>query len=353
MIAAGRILLVLLALASGYAAAAGMYKWKDKEGNWHFSDQEPPGQKAETIRVSPGLGHYAPASRLAAPDTPLGLSILSPESASSTAGEWVQIVGEFAGPPDTGVSILGGPVISQDGRHFLSRVFLHQGINDIPIVLTTLDGHTKRQTITVTRSEAPMPGPRLVADDLCGIVPWDLAFHVDGVGPSMRLMQASFDFNANGVPDAHIEEISQHATYRYDASGLYTAKATVTLANIADPAKVEQRTLEQYVLCTDRAYIRQTLIFVYESLRDGIARNDVEASLRAFAPDVREEYEPMFRAFAGKGADVANMLGTLEDGQIMPRVAMGLLVRTEKGQSHGFPIQFGMGNDGVWRINEM
>ncbi|HEV7492041.1 MAG TPA: DUF4124 domain-containing protein [Rhodanobacteraceae bacterium] len=351
MIATRSIWIPLLAFVAGIAMAQGVYKWKDKDGNWHFADQPPPGQKAETIRVSPG--HYAPASELSSPDMPLTLNILTPEPAMTAAGDWVQIVGEFTGPPDTGVSVEGMPAISQDGRHFLARAIIHPGHNDIPIALTTLDGRTQQRTITVNRSDSASPHLRLAADDVCGLVPSEVAFHIEGIPASMRLVEASFDFNANGVPDANIKDVSQHPTYRYDSSGLYAARAAVTLADIGDPAKVEQRTLEQYVFCGDRAYIRQTLIFLYESMRAALGKKDVAAALRVFASDRRSEYEHLFRAIAASDADVTKQLGTLEDGLIMPRTAMGLLVRNENGASHGFPIEFGMGNDGVWRITQM
>lgn len=44
-------LLVLLAI--GAPAMAGMYKWVDEQGNVHYSQQPPPGQQAETVKAPP------------------------------------------------------------------------------------------------------------------------------------------------------------------------------------------------------------------------------------------------------------------------------------------------------------
>lgn len=55
------LLLLLLALMAGPAAAEGVYKWVDAQGRTHFGSRPPPGQKTEELNSPASTPEAAPA----------------------------------------------------------------------------------------------------------------------------------------------------------------------------------------------------------------------------------------------------------------------------------------------------
>ncbi len=58
-----RLALAILILAVAPFASAQLYKWVDKDGKVHYSDQPPPAQAAKQINVAPGPATPAPSAR--------------------------------------------------------------------------------------------------------------------------------------------------------------------------------------------------------------------------------------------------------------------------------------------------
>jgi hypothetical protein len=82
-----RILTSILCLAlGGEALSADMYRWKDKDGVTHYSDQPTPGAEKVPLTSAPPPGSVAPAAPARAPSAPLtpfayaGCEISSPSN---------------------------------------------------------------------------------------------------------------------------------------------------------------------------------------------------------------------------------------------------------------------------------
>ncbi|MET0282093.1 MAG: DUF4124 domain-containing protein [Steroidobacteraceae bacterium] len=82
---------VSLLVASSAFAAGEVYRWKDANGSWHYSDQPLPG--AELVRGAqhpvPGVARPAPAAAPAPsiPTDPSGAPVVSPEVAAQVRAE--------------------------------------------------------------------------------------------------------------------------------------------------------------------------------------------------------------------------------------------------------------------------
>lgn len=89
---------VVSLLAAGVASGAGeVYRWKDANGNWHFSDQPTPG--AELVRgaqhTMPSANAPAPSAAPAAiPTDPSGAPVVTPEVAQQVRAEAATAKGE-------------------------------------------------------------------------------------------------------------------------------------------------------------------------------------------------------------------------------------------------------------------
>lgn len=57
-----RLALAVIVLALAPLASAQLYKWVDKDGKVHYSDQPPPAQASKQINVAPGPATPAPSA---------------------------------------------------------------------------------------------------------------------------------------------------------------------------------------------------------------------------------------------------------------------------------------------------
>ena len=57
-----RIAIAVLALFLAPLASAQLYKWVDKDGKVHYSDQPPPAQASKQIKVDTGVSSTAPSA---------------------------------------------------------------------------------------------------------------------------------------------------------------------------------------------------------------------------------------------------------------------------------------------------
>jgi hypothetical protein len=77
---------ILCLLLSGWATAAETYRWVDKDGMVHYSDQPHPGAERVELLTAPPPGSVAPVAPQARPTTPLapfvyaGCEITSPNA---------------------------------------------------------------------------------------------------------------------------------------------------------------------------------------------------------------------------------------------------------------------------------
>jgi hypothetical protein len=128
-----RIALALIALALAPLAGAQLYKWVDKDGKVHYSDQPPPAQAAKQINVAPGP---APAPSALAKDKALEKTRAESRDAAKKAEETEKVAKQRQEECDRARSYLkglenGGRFVTFDAKG--ERVFLEQDQIDAEI----------------------------------------------------------------------------------------------------------------------------------------------------------------------------------------------------------------------------
>ena len=122
-----RLALAILILALAPFASAQLYKWVDKDGKVHYSDQPPPAQASKQINVAPGPA--APAPSALARDKALDKDRSEAKDAAKKAEDKEKIARQKQEECDRARSYLkglenGGRFVTFDAKG--ERVFMEQ-----------------------------------------------------------------------------------------------------------------------------------------------------------------------------------------------------------------------------------
>ena len=122
-----RLALALVVLALAPLASAQLYKWVDKDGKVHYSDQPPPAQASKQINVAPGPATPAPSAL--EKDKALDKNRSEARDAAKKAGDAERIAKQKQEECDRARSFLkglenGGRFVTFDAKG--ERVFMEQ-----------------------------------------------------------------------------------------------------------------------------------------------------------------------------------------------------------------------------------
>ena len=154
-------------------------------------------------------------------------------------------------------------------------------------------------------------------------------------------VQIDFDGDTVNDYDGPLPAVPKQFTYA--APGFYTARVSATV----DGALVSA---DATVVAADVVVQRQRACSVYGALREALAADDLEASLRTFAVPKQEAFRPFFTSLGSNRTVFATRLGTIANGLIGLEGAELSVLRIENDQPYGYPLGIASGEDGVWRI---
>jgi len=216
----------------------------------------------------------------------------------STVNESTTLInGSITAPPNSRVTVNGMlATVGTDNQFSVNDVPLTAGANTITLTMTTQDGDTASQAITVNSSGAAAPFT-VAIDEPDGIAPHTITFK--------------------------------------DASGavIYTA---IKQVHIVDPA-------DKYNLVRG----------AYTDMVNRLKAGTNSTALNLFFGHARSTYDDIFTKLGTDLPAIANQLGTVESINFSKSSAEVVMSRMVSGTKQIFMIYLMRGEDGIWRIESM
>jgi alpha-tubulin suppressor-like RCC1 family protein len=311
-----------------------------------------------------------------------GLSLTPQPSlnASSTIDTTTYIGGSFSAPPNSAITINGQlATLTEAGQFFINNVPLAViGNNLITITLTTQDGQTATQTLTITRL-APPPPPVQPPVQVPPLPPIPIpAIYTATVGeggifaPSLNTnyqapitvsilngvaplvgttLSITCSAGALGTPAATPMLVTNTETTincLYPETGLY--QVSVTLNDMA--GGVIYTTVKQVKVENPLEKIR-IVRGVYSDLIDRLKASNKALALNLFFGHAREQYDAVFTALGANLPLAAAQGGALSEITTSEDSAELTVMRSVGAEQHAFFIYLIKGEDGIWRIESM
>lgn len=295
-----------------------------------------------------------PAANLPAQSTALTLAIDSSLIGASTDSERIAVFGAFAGPPNTGVSDGAMPALTDGGRFLLPAADLSLGPNTFIITATTIDGATVSRSLTITRTAPSQLRPRFLVDDASVFAPGFARFRFV-VPNGLGVTALSIDFDGDGTTDTQGLTALDGVRARYAIPGFYPARATVSWDDGDPVTPIETAELSAPLLMRHTDLQRLTLCDTWFGMSARLVTSDLPGAALRLVPAFRDEATAVWTELGQDLPSVVGQLGLVVDGSVGAAVSELLIARprADAGSWDGFPVQFELGRDGVWRISRM
>lgn len=283
--------------------------------------------------------------------TPIALAVTSPTEGSIVGTRTIQVIGTWAGPANTGITV-NGKLVLADFTNFASiPVQLVAGTNAITVKLTTQDGQIQTVTRNVTYDAQQAPDVSVSSTGAGDQAPFTTSFVLTtraGLGLTITRIQA--DYNGDGQTDLDTTNLATPIKFTYVAPGTFTASVVVTLSDATT------RTVTKRVVVLNPNQIRYTLCGVFGDMRARLVAQNISSALNTLHPQLRPQFESFWTGLGASLPTIAASLGKVADGTFSTRAADLLVVELVEGQPtelDGFHLLFERDADGVWRISAM
>jgi hypothetical protein len=259
----------------------------------------------------------------------------------------VLIDGTITAPSNSGVTVNGMlATVGTDNQFSVNDVPLVAGANTITLTVTTQDGDTASQAITVTSSGTAAPFT-VTVDEPDGIAPHTVTFSISGGGTPVATVEFDVDGNGTvdltspGIPAAGVE-----ATY----SGAGTASPRITFK---DAGGAVIYTTVKKIRIEDPVVKYNLVKGAYTDMVNRLKAGNNSQALNLFFGHAKPLYEDVFTKLGTDLPVIANQLGTVESINFSKSSAEVVMSRTVSGTKQIFMIYLMRGEDGIWRIESM
>lgn len=289
-------------------------------------------------------------------DGNLTVEITSPITNSTTADAYIDVVGSFSGPTNTGITVNGIVAQTVNGQFLAPNVPLNPGINTLNIIATTLTGATATASASITREGTPLFLSIDVdnhSNQSTGYAPQTITFDLTiGSLPnnaSILTVSVEYGYNLNSfIDNTGSTTNGAKKSFTYFSPGLYEVRLKIVDNNY------NTYSAARHVLIQNFNMQRSMLCDIYGYLKDRLKAQDAAGAANAYQPLIRNQYQLQFATYGAQMPLVATNLGTIAAGRIAPGYADLTLIRDNSDQTrNGFPLRITQGIDGVWRISEM
>jgi hypothetical protein len=301
----------------------------------------PAGSYTLTAKATDNLGASATSAPVSILVDAFGLTILSPADGATMAGDHVTVSGSFLAPPHSGISVNGVVAVVAGSDFYAHDVPISAGPQTLTATLTTLDGKTASQSLSVTG--APAPGVQINASPQSGLPPLEVNFTITNTTPS-PIQKVEIDWDGNGTFDL---TMSGDFSLAYSTPWTYRTAVKVTLAD----GSVYTQSFP--IVVQDAAEMDQMFKSLWSGMNDALIAGDKATALNYLSPPARVKYGPVFDTLALDLPQIFASCSTPQSAGISPEMGEYVINRTTDGVNQVFFIYFLRGADGVWRLDSM
>ncbi|MDY7229533.1 choice-of-anchor A family protein [Hyalangium rubrum] len=269
------------------------------------------------------------------------LVITHPFNGSSIQGDRVLVTGHITNrPPHSGVTVNGVLAAVDANANFHASVPLAAGGNTLSATLTTVEGTTLTESVTVVATGQALPftvtaepavglAPLLVTFTITNLTAQPASFTLEGAGP--------FSLPANGSSVLS-------ATYPV---GVFTPIVVVTDhtgATFSQALVIEAREANQ---------MDQLFGAIWNGMNEALAAGDKARAMKYLNPRAREKYGPVFDALLPFMPEIVASYSPLARASLSPSIGEYAVRRSDNGLQRIHLIYFLQCPDGIWRVDEM
>jgi hypothetical protein len=274
----------------------------------------------------------------------VGLSIDSPGDNAIIDGDSVIVSGTFQGPANTGINV-NGTLAGITGDRFMAQIPLQPGQNLITVTATTADGGSVRATRAVTASGSSSLA--VTAEPPEGIAPVRVVFTL-ATRDGTPLKRIEADFDGNGVADfVTTSPASVTIANRYRTPGAFLAKFSATdTGNVVHQQAV-------LVVVHDADQLDATIKAIWAGMTQALTEGDARRAESFLTGVARGKFGPVFEALLPDMDRIVSSWSPLLRSWLIPGLAEYAVVRPQGDHHAVHLIYFTVGEDGIWRIDEM
>ncbi|TAK97110.1 MAG: hypothetical protein EPO07_13880, partial [Verrucomicrobia bacterium] len=296
-----------------------------------------------TARATDNLGTATTSAPVTVTVSPIPLRISTPTDGTTLTNPAASVSGTVSAPANSGVNV-NGVLASLDGSgNFYANVPLRAGTNTLTATLTTQEGQSFSQGVSVTYQPSSAAAT-ITAAPLTGFAPLTVTFTVTPAN-NATVQTVALDHGDDGIIDTTVNYSAFMLTYI--VPGTYRIRLTVTdsLGNVTSQSFV--------ISVTTATGLDPMLRGVYTGMLSRLKGGDITGALTAVTASAYDKYRAVFTALQSNLAAAVDGLGTIQDGRIGSDYAEYLVVRNTVDGPRGYLIYLIRGEDGVWRIDGM
>jgi hypothetical protein len=268
--------------------------------------------------------------------------LTSPADGALLTGNHVLVSGRIVAPFNSGVTI-NGHVAAQDdeGEFFHLNVPLVEGGNAITAVVTTQDGRTVEQTISVT-SDGNLPFLEIALAEQELILPERPEFTLTNHSTTTATVQRD-----GGTPFTMTPGQTVIMTLNIPGAGAFPVRITAS-------DELGQSSTQDYVIVVhDPERMDQKFATLWSGMNAAVIGGGLEESLTYLTSTASDRFAPVFEALMPTFAEITASFSPLHRGDLGIQMCEYLIRRNFGEETHVFLVYYVRGADGVWRLDEM
>lgn len=271
------------------------------------------------------------------------LTITEPAANAVLSGDTVIVRGTYGGPANSGVSVNGVVAAVDRNNQYFAQVPLASGANTLTATITTPDGTTGTNRVTVTSDGVPAAMPvDISTTDLEGIAPFVVTFSVSN--PTV----ASVVVQLNGEPPITVAANgTAEMQFSFPGAGVFPMTITATDSQNVTTSRT------YLVSASDTVQMDQIAAAVWNGMNEALIAGDKNAAMTSLNKAAQAKYGPVFDALMPTYSSIVTSFSPLQRGTLAADYAEYAINRTIDGIDRLFLIYFVKGADGVWQLDSM
>ena len=262
----------------------------------------------------------------------------------------VLVRGFVAAPANAAVTVNGVVTHIDDlGRFQANDIPLAPGANTITAVITTQDGQSSSQWITINSTG---PGAFVVrAAPTEGLESLQVTFTVENPAGTI-FKQIFFDLDGDGFPNLILTP-DQFVNGKVTITATYPAGTWLAVLTAYDDQDRIVYSTSKSIVVRIPAIVQNDLRGVYDGMVTRLRAGNIQSALTAFTGSAYEKYNAIFTQLQPSLASLVDQLGELQEVTFNMDLAEFSFVRTTPDGPQKFMLYMIRAEDGIWRIDGM
>ena len=262
----------------------------------------------------------------------------------------VLVRGFVSAPANSAVTVNGAVTHIDDFGFFQANdVPLTPGANSVTAIVTTQDGQSTSQSITINSSGA---GAFVVhASPTEGLDSLNVTFTVENPG-NIPFKQINFDLDNDGFPNL-IATAAQFFDGKLTVTATYPAGTWLAVIKVFDDQDRVIYSTSKSIVVFIPSMLQGNLRGIYDGMLARLRAGNIAGALTAFTGSAYDKYNAIFTQLQPSLATVVDQLGEISEINFGEDLAELSVVRNTANGPQRFMLYMIRAEDGIWRIDGM